>query len=136
MHDGDRAAPVALARDAPVAQAPGRAFTAEPAALQLLDHPPLGRLDVKAIEEARIVEGALAYIGLLGDGEGRRVGTWRQDNRQHRQAILASVFEIALIAGGAAEDGAGAIVHQDEVGDMERQPQVGQERMPARVPVS
>ena len=63
------------------------------------------------------------------DREGRGVLARRQHHRPDRQAVLAGEIEVALVVRRAAEDGAGAVVHQDEVGDVDRQRPVRVERM-------
>ena len=35
--------------------------------------------------------------------------------------IFPREIEVALVMGGAAEDRAGAVIHQDEIGDVDRQ---------------
>ena len=45
----------------------------------------------------------------------------RQHHRNDRQAVLARELEVALVVARAAEDRAGAVVHQHEVGDIDRQ---------------
>jgi hypothetical protein len=37
-----------------------------------------------------------------------------------RQIVLAGKIQVALVSGRAAEDGAGAVVHQHEIGDVDR----------------
>ena len=130
MDDRDRAAPVALARDAPVAQAVGGLAATAAQALQLRDGTPLAGLDVEAVQEGRVEQGALADIGLRADLEAGGVGAGGQDDGDDRPAVLAGELEVALVVRRAAEDGAGAVVHQHEVGDVDRQGQVGEERVP------
>ena len=74
MDDRDRAAPVALARNAPVAQAVidlalRHRTVAAGLALQPLRHFFLRRVDRHAVEEARIDHAAVAVIGRVGDDE-------------------------------------------------------------------
>src|SRR3546814_14005945 len=61
-----------------------------------------------------------------------RISDWSSDvcSSDLRQAVLAGEVEIALVVRRAAEDGAAAILHQHEVGDIDRQLHVRQEGMP------
>ena len=121
VDDRDRATPIALARDAPVAQAiNGRAF-ALAGRLDAGHGLGLGGLDVHAVQELRIEDLAGADIGLLADREGRRILAVGQNHRQDRQVVLAGEVQVALIVGRAGEDRARAVVHQDEVGDPDGQ---------------
>ncbi len=117
----DRAAPVALARDAPVAQPERDLAAAETRRLDVLDHPPLGARDVQPVQEARVDQPAVADVGLVADREALRVGARRQDHRDHRAAVLARELEVALVVRRAAEDRAGAVLHEHEIGDVDRQ---------------
>ncbi len=56
-------------------------------------------------------------IGLVADLEGFGVGVRRQYHFDHRQIVFAGKIQVALVVGRAAENGAGAVIHQDEVGD-------------------
>ncbi len=131
VDDRDRAAPVALARHAPVAQTVGHPALAVALAGQPVDHPALGAGHVQAVEEAGIEQPAVADIGLVGDRELGGIGVRRQHHRGHRPAIFAGEVEIALVMGRAAEDRAGAIVHQHEIGDVDWQTLVRLDRIAA-----
>ena len=119
----DRAAPVALARDAPVAQAVIH--------LPLGDRAVAARLGLQAVaatssqatrfgmpvEEGGVDHRAVAVIGL--------VARWRR-SRRRRPAAARPGSPAARICGRsrgragrgrAAEDGAGAVIHQHEIGD-------------------
>jgi hypothetical protein len=65
---------------------------------------------------------------------GGRIGPWRQHHRQHPQAVLAREFEVALVLARAAEDGAGAVLHEHEVGDPHRELRAFDERVPHAQP--
>ena len=128
----DRAAPVALARDAPVAQAEaGDAFAV---ALRL------GMGDGRVHRRLASLVGGLvvgareaAHIGYgIGFRRGERLGRRRRVGLRPRRAALAEggkdrqpVFHrevvVALVVGGRSHDRAGAVVHQDEVRDPDRQ---------------
>ena len=127
VHDRDRTAPVALPREAPIAQAE------------------LGDALTDAVRFAKVdggVNGFLAGLDLFArnqPGVADLFGFWRDVGRglnvdlaierdkgvDDRQVVLATEVVVALIMSGAAKDRAGAIVHQNEVGDIDRQFQRG-----------
>ena len=131
VDDRDRTAPVALPRDAPVAQAVvDLALGHWPIAARFLLQP-LGDLFLgfrhrHAVEEAGIDHATVAIIGGVADGKGVRVLAFGADHGRYRESVFAGEFQVALIVRRTAEDGAGAVVHQDEVGDVNGQ-------LPARV---
>jgi hypothetical protein len=45
----------------------------------------------------------------------------RNEGRHHVQPVFPREIEVALVVRRTAEDRAGAVVHQDEVGDVDRQ---------------
>src|SRR5207247_3752680 len=130
MDDRNGAAPIALARNAPVAQAEvdfalgnraagaGRLF--EPARDLLLR-----RLAGHAVEETRIDQAPVAFVSLVNDDEGLRVLSRRAYNRRIAETVSVDEVEIALIVRRAAEDRTGAVLHQDAVGDIDRKLPVG-----------
>ena len=129
----DRAAPVALPRNTPVAQA----VVHLPAALRCAAEvgrfePPrdfgLRLLDAHAVEEARIDEHARPVIGGLASNLVRS-GIRRADHDRVAQPVFGGEFEVALVMRGTAENRAGAVIHQHEIRDMDRQRPVGIERM-------
>ena len=77
----------------------------------------LGGLDAEPVEKAGIDQHAVARIGLLADGEARRIGIRRQHHRDDGETLVAGEFEVALIVRRTAEDGARAVLHHDEIGD-------------------
>ena len=126
MDHRDRAAPVALARDAPVAQAEIHLALADRrVAARLAFQPPrdlfLRLLDRHAVEEARIDHAAVAVIGHVGDDEGLRIDVRRAHHRRVAEPVFVDEVEVALVVRRAAEDRAGAVFHQDEVRDVDRQ---------------
>ncbi len=129
VDDWDRRAPVALARDAPVAKAIDGGALALAHLLDLRDRRGLGLFDGQAVQEAGVEDLARAGEGFGADLERRGLGVRRQHNGQHGEGVLAREIEVALVVGGAAEDGAGAVVHEDEVGDPDRQGLFGIERV-------
>ena len=63
------------------------------------------------LQDAVLAEG-YRHAGLNGER-----AIHRADDGTHRDTVLAAEFEIALIVRGHGHDGAGAVAHQDEVGD-------------------
>jgi hypothetical protein len=121
----DRAAPVALARNAPVPQAEIHLAFADRRIAADLGFQPLGHLflrllDGHAIEEARIDHAAFAVIGGIGDNKGFWVLAFGTDHRRVAEPIFVDEVEVALVVRRAAEDRAGAVLHQHEVGDVDR----------------
>ena len=129
MNHRYRAAPIALARDAPIAQPEdgGRLPIAQ--FPQPRAHLSFGLVHRQSVQEIGVIDGAGADIGFVPDGKGRRVPTRRQHHRHDGQFIPAGKIQVALVVGRAAENRAGAIVHQHEIGDIDRQPQPLDERM-------
>ncbi len=121
MDHRDRAAPVALARHAPIAQPKRGLAAADAQLLQMRDHALLGGRDVESVQEAGIDHPAVAQIRLVADHEARGIGALRQDHRDHRPAVFARELEIALVVPRTAEDRAGAVLHEHEIGDVDRQ---------------
>ena len=120
VDDRDRRAPVTLAADAPVAQAEHGRALAPAFALGALDHDALGVLDVHAVEEGRVHDGAGAGPGGVADENGRLVITFA-DDALDGQVVFAREIEIALVVRGHAEHRAGAVFHQHEVRDVDRE---------------
>ncbi len=98
MDRRDRTAPIALARNAPVAQAILRRALAQPHFLDFPDRRRDGVFDGKPVQKTGIENRARAHIGLVGDCECRRVLIRRQHDRRNRQIIFAREIEVALIA--------------------------------------
>src|SRR6516164_705041 len=125
VNDRDRAAPVALARNAPVAQPKidlpdsDRAIAAALAFEQSRDLL-FGLLDGHAVEETGIDHAPVAFIGGVGDDEGRRVLLRRANNRSVSELVFVREIEVALVMRGAAEDRSRAVVHDNEIGDIDR----------------
>lgn len=134
MDHRDRAAPVALARNAPIAQAEihlalGHRPVADRLLLQQFGDFVESLIRLHAVEKARIDHHAVIDIGFIDDLERRRILAFRHHHRNHRQAIFVGEVEVALVAGRAAENGAGAVFHQHEIGDIDRQRPVVVKRM-------
>ena len=134
MDDRDRATPIALTGNAPVAELVvdlplGLRPVAERRLLQSARDLVYRGLDRHAVEKARIDHHAVAVIGDLVDGEGRGVGARRADHRRRAEAVGVDEIEIALVVRRAAENRARAVLHQDEIGDIDRQAPIGVERV-------
>ncbi len=134
VDDRDRAAPIALARNAPVAQAVIDLALRHRAVAARFFLEPLGDVvecfgGTHAVEKARIDHCAVAVIGDVGDDEGLRVLPGRADHRRIAEAVFVDEVQVALVVRRAAEDGAGAVLHQNEIGDIDRQLPVRIERM-------
>ena len=120
VDEGDRRAPVALARDAPVAQAPDGLATAAPLILDAADDFALGVLDFHPVEEVRVDEHALARLGFAVETLAR-IFYARCDHAGDRQAVFSGEFEVALVVARHRHDRAGAVIHQHEIGDVDGQ---------------
>ena len=125
----NRAAPVALPADAPVAQAIIHPALAPAQRLHAPGQLRLGILDRHAVEEARIDDSPRPEISLGANLEGVRLMFRRAHHRHHVEPVFAGEIEVALVVRRAAEDGPGAVVHQDEVGDIDRHGPVRVERV-------
>ena len=122
----DRAAPIALARNAPVAQPVNRRPFAKPELFEPLARGPLRFRDRQAVEESGIDQHPVVDIGNIADREGRGILARRQHDGNYGQPIFPGKFEVALIMRRAAKDGARAVLHQHEIGDID-------ENMPALI---
>ena len=134
MDDRDRATPVALAGYAPVPELVidlplGLRPVAERDLLQAAGDLLFRLLDRQPIEKARIDHHSVAVIGGPIDGEVGGIEFGRAHHRGHAEAIGADKIEIALVVGGAAENRARAVFHEDEIGDIDRQAPAGIERV-------
>ena len=115
LDDRNRAAPIALARHAPVAQAVLRGGFTGALRDQLLDRCGDGFLGGETIQEVGVVDDAVAGIGLATDRVGGRIFAGRQHDGLEGQAVFLGELDVALVAGGRAEDRAGAIGRKDKV---------------------
>ncbi len=127
MDHRDRAAPVALPRQAPVAQAVLGDTGAPALGLSKGDGGVDGLLPRGHVETGEMVDPA--HLFRLGRNKGHfidRAGILqRHEGVDHRKPVFATEIKVALVMGRAAEDRAGAVVHQDEIGDPDRQFPVG-----------
>ncbi len=125
VHDRDRGAPEALARDQPVAQ-PVVGGRAPVLALgQDLDD----RLDglglAQTVQRTAVHQLAVArgrHAGLRRVGAGVAVPVLDVQDHANRQVERPCEIQVALVVGGNGHDGAVAVVGQDVVGGVHRQP--------------
>ena len=132
MHHRNGASPVALARDAPVAQAivgDAAAVTSGLGHRDGRDHRRLTRLQRLPGKAAHIAH-ALGFHRHEGFGQRGLVRAFCHKHRLDRQSVFGGKLEIPRVMGRAAENRARAIIHQDEVGDIDRQFPGGVQGMP------
>ena len=116
MDDRDGAAPVALARDPPVAQPPLHLFFAQ----FLLCQAGGDGIDRLLVRQAVIGTGidANAVVGVFRlPRPGHRVAERVADHRLHRQAVLVRELEIALVVRRHGHHRAFAVAHQHVIAD-------------------
>ena len=120
MDDRDWRAPITLARNAPVAQAILRLALAPAFFLGLCDHISLRLIDghpvhpVRIHDEAGVGVGDISFkmaVGQIAIGHDAGNG----------QMIFAREIKVALVMCRAAKDRARAVIHQDEIGDINGQ---------------
>ena len=93
-------------------------------------------LDRHAVEEARIDHQPVVDERRVGDDERFRIDARRAHHRHVAEPVLVDEVEVALVVRRAAEDRAGAVFHQDEIRDVDRQRPVGSNGWIALMPVS
>src|ERR1035441_1891085 len=122
MDHGNRRAPVALARDAPVLDTKSDCGFAEAFRLRFGVHVPAGFGAGQAGPLAGVLHHAIVSEGGLHvrEPQAREFAIHRADHGTNGDSILGAEFEIALVVRGHGHDGAGAIGHQDEVADPNR----------------
>src|SRR5260221_7127695 len=126
MKDRYWATPIALTRYAPVAQAVIDLALCGGLIATRLAFQALGNLLLRLryrppVEKARIDHPAVAVIGDIGDNEGLRVLCFGADHWGIPEAVPVGKVEIALVVRRGAVNGAGAVVHQDKIGHIDRQ---------------
>ena len=128
MHHRDRATPIALARDAPVAQAEFRHALAPACGFGMGD----GGVDrglaglVGGAGKAAHIGHGVGLGGNKGLGRDQRVGLGLGHARAakggaDRQPVFRREIMVALVVGGAAEQRPGPVIHQHEIRDPHRQ---------------
>ena len=120
----NRTAPVTLARYAPVAQT--KIDLAGPNRNVAVRDPLKPSRDLflcflyaQAIEKARIDHAAVAFIGGIGDDEDLGILSRRTNDGRVAEAVFVDEVEVALVVCRAAEDRSRAVLHHDEVGDID-----------------
>ena len=121
VDDRDRAAPVALARDAPVPQAELHLAGGDPLPFEPPGHRLEGLVRAHPVEEARIDHPPVLDIGGVGDHEAGRILSLGADHGRVAEPVLVREIEVALVVRRAAEHRAGAVLHQHEVRHVDRQ---------------
>ena len=124
VNDRDRRAPVALAREAPIAQMKMHAGLAEALSARLLGHPAAGRRRGEAGERARIAEHAVVRVSRDQRlRERRAIG--REDHGLDGQLVLDGELEVALIVPRHRHHCTGAVIGEHKVGEPHRHLVVG-----------
>ena len=116
MHDRDRATPVALTRDAPVAQPPGDLLVAEALCFQIRGN----RLDRYLEIQAVVLAGmdANAVVGIPGLPRIKGIFlAFDVDDLRDAQAVLLGERKIPFVVAWHAHDCAFAVAHQHVVAD-------------------
>ncbi len=118
MDDGDRGAPVALARNAPVAQAPGGLLFAQALGAQVGGD----GVDRFLVREAVVLAGVDGAAGLLVavpflPGVGGVLLAGHVHDLLDRQPVFPGEGEVALVVRRHAHDGAVAVAHEHVVAD-------------------
>ena len=115
MHERDRLAPVALAREHPVAELEIDLFPADALLLKVGDHGRNGLAHLQAVQETGIDHLAVAAVrvGLLFD-------VAALDDLDDRQAEFLCKIVVALVVRGDRHDRARAVAHEHIVGRPDR----------------
>ena len=131
---GIGAAPVALARHQPVAQAVLRGALADAHLLAGARSPwPWRPRPSRPSRNSELMITPSSTIGRLGDAENfaASASVGITTGRIGRPYLVANSM-VALVVAGAAEDRAGAVFHQHEVGGIDRQGLARHQRMPGQ----
>ena len=131
MHHRDRAAPVALPRKAPVAQAELGDALAPALRLGKVDGGVDRLLPAGHIESGKVVDPLHLFFlrrDIGGVADRLRIGQ-RFKGGNHRQVVFPHEIQVALVMRRTAKDRPGAIVHQDEIRDPDRQLPIRVQRM-------
>ena len=123
MDHRNRATPIALTRDAPVAQAVVGDTATDATGLASLDRGKnclFAGLHFGACKAADILD-AFGFHRNKGFGQGCGRACLGHKDRRNRQAVFAGEFKVALIMRGATKDRPSAVIHQHKVGDIDRQ---------------
>ena len=129
VNDRDRATPIALTRHSPVTKPVGCFPSACLHGLQRVDCGTLSVIDTHPVPWTGIKQAAWACIGGIGNRKFRRTGVLGQHDGNHTKIVGVREIQVALVMGRTAENCAGAIFHQHKIGDVDRQPAVGNQRV-------
>ena len=122
MNDGDRASPITLARHAPVTKPVGNLAIAGVTRYQRIDGGAFAVLDAQPVPCLGIEQLSGPDIGRFGDCETVGVGVIRQHHRDYWQVIGIGKIKVPLVMRWTSENGTGAVLHQYEIGNIDRQP--------------
>ena len=119
MHNGDRAAPIPLARQAPIAQAVIGNALAPALRFGKGNRGIHGLLPGGYIQPSKMIcpFHFFRFGGHKGLIRNRPIVIERKECINHGQVIFAGEIQIALIMRGAGENRSGAVIHQDEIRD-------------------
>ena len=117
VDDRDRAAPVALAREQPVAEAVVDGGLAQASLGERRDDRPLRLGRAHPVVLAGVDQ---ALVVGVGDEGGVGFGPLAGDHLADRQPERGGEVEVALVVGGNGHQRAGAVLHQHVVGDEHR----------------
>ena len=115
----DRVAPVALAGDAPVAEAEIDRLLAHSFLLQEIGDRFLGTAALHAVEPAGIHHDTFGGEGRLHGGRVQAF-PFRLDHHLEGQTVFPGELEVPLVMGRHRHDRPGAVIRQDEVGQVDR----------------
>ena len=118
-------APVALAGDTPVTQPVGDVGPAESLLFGMGDDRRLGGNGIHAGEPGGIHEYARPHR-RFGHGLAIQRFAFGLDHHPYRQTVGAGQLKVALVVGRHRHDRAGAVLHEHEVGRIDRHPLVGE----------
>ena len=116
VDDRDRRAPVALARDQPVAHPVLDGPAAPTLLLDVVGHPLLALAARQAVEPAGVHLRPVVHVGL---GQLPAVPVRRRDDDPDGQIVLRGKLEVALIVRRDPHHDAGAVCEQDIVADQD-----------------
>ena len=86
----------------------------------------------RPFRKPELIDHAVFGEGSAGDAEARRHRRPGHHHRDDRQAVFGGELVVALVVAGTAEDRAGAVLHQHEVGGIDRQRLARDQRMPGQ----
>ena len=131
MHDRNWATPIPLARQAPVTQTELGHTVADTVSFTEIHR----RIDGIFACLIRRASEALNIGNFLGLQRNKRFGQFRisvsirQECSDNRQAVFRRKFKVARVMRRATKNRASTVIHQDKVGDIDRQFPAGIKRM-------